>query len=350
VLRVIVNIRKDGQARGHDLEVPTEVPSEQLAKMVAEALNWDIGTIKRPSRYAIRDISSGRILQPDESLADAGLWDGTYLALQQIPVLGEEKTFRSAFLESPTGKKYTLNHPHIRIGRRTPDRDIDLDLSDEPEGQTVSRAHASIVFKNGSWVLITSRGTKNPTMINGRLIEGGQSCSLTNGDLLQFGGVKLFFRLEIPDLSPDRSHKDARPITRACLIPIASNGSQGEPLPIRSRSVRLGRLSSLCEIAFSDRTVSRLHARIEEGNDGAFWIFDEHSAHGTFVNNAPIPETGYKLSSGDRIRIGDIELLFQIETSQDDPNATVALSLDLDQADSDSLLTQTEKEDITRLF
>jgi pSer/pThr/pTyr-binding forkhead associated (FHA) protein len=62
------------------------------------------------------------------------------------------------------------------------------------------------------------------------------------------------------------------------------------------------------EIVFPDRGVSPLHARIV--NEGARWkVFDQMSANGTFVNGKRMSESD--LSSGDRIRFGPVDCVFQ---------------------------------------
>lgn len=62
-------------------------------------------------------------------------------------------------------------------------------------------------------------------------------------------------------------------------------------------------------IRFDESTVSRKHALIKAGSDG-YSITDLDSSAGTFVNDDEISEER-KLSDGDEIRIGDVELEFR---------------------------------------
>jgi hypothetical protein len=85
--RVIVTVKRRGEARVRDLEVPAEVGAERLSKIVAEALRWESDPAGQPVEYAIMAEPPGRLLTSQESLAQAGAWDGAWLVFQP---LGEE--------------------------------------------------------------------------------------------------------------------------------------------------------------------------------------------------------------------------------------------------------------------
>jgi len=83
--RVIVTVKRQNEARVHDLEVPAEMPAKELAQTIARALNWDINLPGVVPQYQIEAHVSGKpgkVLQPDETLAGAGVWDGAWLVLQ----------------------------------------------------------------------------------------------------------------------------------------------------------------------------------------------------------------------------------------------------------------------------
>jgi pSer/pThr/pTyr-binding forkhead associated (FHA) protein len=82
---------------------------------------------------------------------------------------------------------------------------------------------------------------------------------------------------------------------------------QGESFPLMEKSVMIGR-GAECEIDLRDPTISKEHAKIEY-KEGDFFIKDQESKHGTFVNGAQI--TKQKLRSGDEIRIGESLLRFE---------------------------------------
>jgi S-DNA-T family DNA segregation ATPase FtsK/SpoIIIE len=63
-----------------------------------------------------------------------------------------------------------------------------------------------------------------------------------------------------------------------------------------------------CAVRLSDETISRQHCVVQVA-DGKVTVLDLGSSSGTKVNNAAI-SAGYKLGSGDAVRIGKVELEF----------------------------------------
>lgn len=61
-----------------------------------------------------------------------------------------------------------------------------------------------------------------------------------------------------------------------------------------------------------DRVVSKQHAVIERGEEGAYFLKDGGSRNGTYLNGTMIEEP-VKLSNGDRITIGSTDLYYQDE-------------------------------------
>ena len=74
------------------------------------------------------------------------------------------------------------------------------------------------------------------------------------------------------------------------------------------RRVLVGRAPS-ADIRIDEPQVSRLHARIEMRDDGAY-VEDLGSRNGTLVNGG-IAGTGQKLEAGDEIGIGSASIIFR---------------------------------------
>ena len=77
--RVIVTVKREGEARVRDLEVPADVEAGRLAEMIARALHWESDAAGQPVRYQIEAHPLGRVLQAHETLASAEVWDGSWL-------------------------------------------------------------------------------------------------------------------------------------------------------------------------------------------------------------------------------------------------------------------------------
>ena len=89
----------------------------------------------------------------------------------------------------------------------------------------------------------------------------------------------------------------------------------GTNFPLESDSAWIGRGTD-CEIVLTDPLASRMHARVFLQDD-AWWLRDENSRNGTFVNGQKIDEA--RIDEGSQIRIGSV--LFEVHTSVDHPPA-----------------------------
>jgi len=118
-------------------------------------------------------------------------------------------------------------------------------------------------------------------------------------------------RLAIPRLP--RSGRNA-PLGKAYLEVIESGGGSAprEKIELHGQTVKLGRDPAAANVIFADRSVSRLHARIEETRAGVFHLYDEGSTSGTWVNFTQISLIdGQELRSGDLINLGRVQLRFK---------------------------------------
>jgi diguanylate cyclase (GGDEF)-like protein len=97
-----------------------------------------------------------------------------------------------------------------------------------------------------------------------------------------------------------------RPVARrshdACLVHIYPSGpNMGLRYPLGENIVLIGRGED-CAVSVPDHSVSRRHARIEQG-PGGYYVYDLQSTNGTFVNDKPVAAT--QLEDGDYLRAGN---------------------------------------------
>jgi predicted component of type VI protein secretion system len=74
-------------------------------------------------------------------------------------------------------------------------------------------------------------------------------------------------------------------------------------------------------------TVNDLHARLYRSTDGDFFLADQGSIAGTWINFAPITINGARLEHGDLIHIG--RMMFRFELAQ--PTQAQIKVIDLEQ-------------------
>lgn len=90
---------------------------------------------------------------------------------------------------------------------------------------------------------------------------------------------------------------------------------------LQGAAVSIGRASD-CSIPIKDRYLSRKHAEIVA--DGGSWILkDCGSANGTYLNGSRV-ERDHPLRTGDRIRLGDTEIVF--ETAEHNTDRILAVA------------------------
>jgi hypothetical protein len=96
------------------------------------------------------------------------------------------------------------------------------------------------------------------------------------------------------------------------LVPVS-----GPPIDVVKDQSMVGRDPS-CEIVVTDGSVSRRHARLEK-RGGTWWVVDQGSANGTYVNSLKVAEQA--LRHHQELRFG--ALAFRVDIHED-PEATVA--------------------------
>ena len=101
-------------------------------------------------------------------------------------------------------------------------------------------------------------------------------------------------------------------MTSLRLVPVS-----GPAIDVVKDQSMVGRDPS-CEIVVTDGSVSRRHARLER-RAGAWWVVDQGSANGTYVNSLQVAEQA--LRNGQELRFG--ALAFRVDLHED-PEATVA--------------------------
>jgi predicted component of type VI protein secretion system len=101
------------------------------------------------------------------------------------------------------------------------------------------------------------------------------------------------------------------------LVVMDGDPSYTEPIELVGESIRLGRDEDLAQVAFRNRSVSRLHARISVEVDRAgeqrLMLYDEGSTSGTYVNYEPVGINGHPLQHDDMINLGQVQLKIQVK-------------------------------------
>lgn len=110
-------------------------------------------------------------------------------------------------------------------------------------------------------------------------------------------------------------------ISPASLVYVEGGDHLPSKLDIEGgREVRIGRKQAYCDVIIDDQRVSRLHASIVEKEDGKFYIKDEGSSGGTYVNRRKLRVNDMvELHHDDIINFNTVSYRFQLnDQSQQD--------------------------------
>lgn len=100
----------------------------------------------------------------------------------------------------------------------------------------------------------------------------------------------------------------------AYLIRLTNSGEPASavPIPLAEKDMTFGTDPVQSKRVLDDPSISPLHARIKQTEDGNFIIYDHGSVAGTWVNFEPITREGLRLVHGDRIHFGQLVYRFDL--------------------------------------
>ncbi|MEQ8174769.1 MAG: hypothetical protein ABRQ26_06810 [Syntrophomonadaceae bacterium] len=129
--RIIISAYRDSENSVHNFEVPSDIPSGILARILAKNMGWDIAAGGRKQSYRIEAHPPGRPLNQRETLEQAGATDGASILF--IPTVSQEHEACTENLDTGTLQKYMQGQtPEVRPARN----DIPVQVSVQPPIQT----------------------------------------------------------------------------------------------------------------------------------------------------------------------------------------------------------------------
>ena len=122
-------------------------------------------------------------------------------------------------------------------------------------------------------------------------------------------------RRRAPAPPPPPAASPPRPPARGEFVPLLEwvEGDRREQIELLADNVTLGREPDEVDIVLAGPGVARLHARIRRDDSGQYWLYDEGSATGTFLNHEPLGLAPRALQDGDTVQLGRLTLRFRLE-------------------------------------
>ncbi len=122
-----------------------------------------------------------------------------------------------------------------------------------------------------------------------------------------------------------KSNKEAM----ASFLRINADGQPvvAAPLSILEKEIVFGTDPVQCTQILDDPSISSVHARLRQTEDGGFLLQDSNSIAGTWVNYEPIPREGYRLAHGDMVHFGQLSYRFTLRTHSQERKPTITVQL-----------------------
>jgi hypothetical protein len=127
--------------------------------------------------------------------------------------------------------------------------------------------------------------------------------------------------------SPSWPRGAGQMVAPARLIRLGENETpiQGSQLPVNRPELTFGSDPRKAVIALSDPSVCALHARILHTAEGEFFLADEGSVAGTWINYVPVNGQGVRLTHGDLIHFGRVTFRFELAEAPILPDPVIQL-------------------------
>ena len=160
------------------------------------------------------------------------------------------------------------------------------------------------------------------------LVLGGKIKPITPGVSSRFRQGKRKKKHSASEVRPDNGIRKEKEMNRqagsaalsealAVLITLEDqpNQQKSRRIPINNLDNLIGSDPKKADIVLEDNSIEAIHARIKWVSEKEYWIMDEHTIAGTWLNFEPVPWDGHSLTDGDLIHFGRIGYLFKITNS-----------------------------------
>lgn len=237
----------------------------------------------------------------DKTVYGQGLSDGTVVGGYGAD-FDDDQTVRIArnlaiLLHPAEQKAYKLKSPKITIGRSQIRCDVAIEGND-----SISKVHA-IIRQTKQKCYIEDANSSNGTYINGEQIEPGKQIPLDNPAIFQLNDETLILL----------SGLIARKFDKKNYISLLINDEGTAARIMDTDTLALNRNNKWPDGTLADPKVHRAgHALLSKREDGVYLVDESpEKGNGTHLNGSRLRHGAEKrLTSGDRIRLGDTTLEF----------------------------------------
>jgi len=113
----------------------------------------------------------------------------------------------------------------------------------------------------------------------------------------------------------------------ASFIRLTADGQPATvaPIDLNHKEIIFGTDPIQCNQILSDASISSVHARLRQTEDGGYLLQDNNSIAGTWVNYEAVPREGHRLSHGDMVHFGQLTFRFTLRTPPEVKKPTITV-------------------------
>jgi hypothetical protein len=113
----------------------------------------------------------------------------------------------------------------------------------------------------------------------------------------------------------------------AMFMRLAPDGqvAAAAPIPLIEKEIVFGTDPVQCTQIMNDPSISSVHARLRQTDDGGYLLQDNNSIAGTWVNYEPIAREGYRLAHGDMVHFGQLIYRFTLKNPTEFSKPTITI-------------------------
>ncbi|MFH1906255.1 MAG: FHA domain-containing protein [Chloroflexota bacterium] len=111
----------------------------------------------------------------------------------------------------------------------------------------------------------------------------------------------------------------------AYLVRLKGDGQPvtAPPIPLTGSEMTFGTDPTQATHILDDPSVSQLHARLKKERDGEFYLLDQNSTAGTWVNYEPVTNEPRRLKHGDILHLGQLSYRFVLRKPTEKPKPRI---------------------------
>jgi hypothetical protein len=97
------------------------------------------------------------------------------------------------------------------------------------------------------------------------------------------------------------------------------------PIPVAEKEITFGTDLVQCNQILDNASISSVHARLRQTEDGGYLLQDNNSIAGTWVNHEPVPREGHRLAHGDMVNFGQLTFRFTLRVAPEVKKPTITV-------------------------